>query len=181
MVKAQQIFAPLACGLNGLLLAFLLAAVSGAQAETDAQSARTCAAARAVQTDLLAFPRSPNPLRIWSGGGVQEFAVEVAATAAEHQQGLMFRCALEESAGLLFVFAPPRRIGFYMRNTYVPLDVIYIAPDGRIDRIVTRRDILSEHVEHAHGRVQAVLEIAAGQAAARGIQAGDIVRHPRLR
>ena len=181
MRKAQQIFVPLACGLNGLLLAFLLASVSDAKAEAAAPDARACMAARAAQTDLLAFPRSPNPLRIWSGGGVQEFAVEVAATKAERQQGLMFRCALAEGTGLLFLFAPPRRIGFYMRNTYLPLDVIYIAPDGRIDRIVTRRDILSEHVEHAHGRVQAVLEIAAGEAAARGIQAGDMVRHPRLR
>lgn len=168
MVKAQQIFAWLACGLS------LLAAPS-------ALHAGACQEARAAQTGLLEFARSPNPLRIWSAAGVQEFAVELAVTDAERQQGLMFRCALKAAEGLLFLWPRPQRIGFYMRNTYLPLDVIYIAPDGRIDRIVTRRDTLSEHAEYAHGPVQAVLEIAAGRAAALKIRVGDKVRHPRLR
>ena len=172
MVKAQPFLLALVCGLIA----------QGAAAQDAAVSVSDCAAARAAQSELLSFARSPNPLRIVSARGkAHEFAIELARTAPERQQGLMFRCALGEAEGMLFLFERARRRGFFMRNTYLPLDVIYIAPDGRIDRIVTRRDVLSERVENSRGVVQAVLEIAAGRAAALGIRAGDIVRHPLLR
>ena len=174
MVKAQHILVALACGLS--------APTFSAAADVRAPSSEACAAARAAQSGLVEFPRSPNPLRIASARrGVHEFAIEVARAAPQRAQGLMFRCTLEEDAGMLFVFERPQRIGFYMRNTYLPLDVIYIAPNGTIDRIVTRRDVLSERIAYPHGPVQAVLEIAAGRAAALGIGVGDRVRHPLLR
>ena len=82
---------------------------------------------------------------------------------------------LAPDTGMLFVFDPPRKVGFWMRNTHIPLDMIFIGEDGRIASIVTRHDTNSTASPH-RGPVAAVLEIAAGRAVALGVVAGHIVR-----
>jgi uncharacterized membrane protein (UPF0127 family) len=102
------------------------------------------------------------------------FTVEMARTAAQQERGLMFRRALAPDAGMLFPFDPPRPASFWMRNTLIPLDMIFIRPDGRIARIATAvpRSEAQVAVQEA---VTAVLEIPGGRAAALGIGAGDRV------
>jgi uncharacterized protein len=86
----------------------------------------------------------------------------------------MFRRALAPDAGMLFPFDPPRPASFWMRNTFIPLDMIFVRPDGTIARVATAvpRSEASVAVTEA---ATAVLEIPGGRAAALGIQAGDRV------
>jgi len=122
----------------------------------------------------------PTPLVIESASGEQVFTIEVAATPEEQRRGLMFRRSLAPDAGMLFPHAPPRQAHFWMRNTYISLDLLFIGPDGRIESI--RADAIphDETPLSSRGDVIAVLEILAGEAARRGIATGDRVRHPAL-
>jgi len=103
------------------------------------------------------------------------FRVELAATPEEMRQGLMFRMALQPDEGMFFVLGSPRIAKFWMRNTFIPLDMLFILPDGRIDSIVTRRDTLSEARSKSKKPVAFVLEINAGLADELGIKPGHRV------
>jgi uncharacterized membrane protein (UPF0127 family) len=83
---------------------------------------------------------------------------------------------LAPDTGMLFVFDPPRRVGFWMRNTLIPLDIIFIDAEGRITSIETRRDTNSDRLTTSRAPVAAVLEINAGRAAALGLATGYLVR-----
>ncbi len=125
-----------------------------------------------------AFPRAE--LVIASRGGEYRFDIEVARTPAQHAQGLMFRTRLAPDAGMLFVYPSEREVRMWMKNTLIPLDMLFIAGDGRISRIAPRTTPLSETIIASGGPVRAVLELAGGSAAALGIEPGDIVRSPAL-
>ncbi|MFC3226015.1 DUF192 domain-containing protein [Marinibaculum pumilum] len=112
--------------------------------------------------------------------GAQRFVVEVAATPQEQAQGLMHRRSLDADAGMLFPFPEARPARFWMRNTFVSLDLLFIAPDGRIESIHARAQPLDESTIPSRGAVIAVLEILAGEAERRGIRPGDRVLHPAL-
>lgn len=114
-------------------------------------------------------------LAIRSGGREHRFSVEIARTPREHSQGLMFRRRMAADAGMLFVYDPPRPVSMWMRNTYLPLDMFFIAPDGRISHIVERTVPLSEENIPSRGTVRAVLELNAGTAARLGIEPGATV------
>ena len=75
------------------------------------------------------------PLTIRDGDMVHQFTVEVARTEAEQQRGLMFRTSLPADGGMVFPFAKPRFASFWMKNTLIPLDMIFVRADGSIDRI----------------------------------------------
>ncbi len=111
---------------------------------------------------------------------MHRFSVEVARTPREHSQGLMFRRRMAVDAGMLFVYDPPRPVSMWMRNTYLPLDMIFIAPGGRVSHIVERTVPLSEENIPSHGTVRAVLELNAGTAARLGIAPGATVSAPAL-
>ena len=113
---------------------------------------------------------------IGENGTRQTFSVARVADQAGHARGLMHVPHLAPDTGMLFVFDPPRKVGFWMRNTRIPLDMIFIGEDGRIANIVTRHDINSDRLTTSRKPVAAVLEIAAGRAAALGVVAGHIVR-----
>jgi uncharacterized protein len=117
-------------------------------------------------------------LTITSKTGVHEFMVETARTEAEQARGLMFRRELPEGQGMLFVFARERETAFWMQNTYVPLDMIFIRADGRIRRIAANTRPLSARLVPSRGVVRAVLEVVAGTAARLGLAPGDRVAHP---
>ena len=104
--------------------------------------------------------------------------IEVADDPKAKQLGLMFRTELPDGKGMLFPYGESREIGMWMRNTYIPLDMLFIRADGVIHRIEERTEPLSERLISSQGPVTAVLEIAGGAAARHGIKAGDRVRHP---
>ena len=118
------------------------------------------------------------PLEITTRNGVQVFAVELALTPSEQERGLMFRRELPEGQGMLFDFGREQPTSFWMKNTYVPLDMIFIRADGTIRRIAENTVPLSEALVPSGGPVRAVLEVVAGTARKLGIAAGDHVSHP---
>ena len=115
------------------------------------------------------------PLDIRTAKGVVHYKVEIATTADEQARGLMYRTSLPDHGGMIFPMKPPRFAAFWMKNTYIPLDMIFIRPDGRIARIAA--NTIPENLDPVESGepVSAVLEIVGGSAAANGIAEGDVV------
>jgi uncharacterized membrane protein (UPF0127 family) len=120
-------------------------------------------------------------LEIASKAGVHVFAVELAATPEETSRGLMFRESLPEGQGMLFDFGRDQELSFWMKNTPLSLDMIFIRSDGRIHRIAQNTVPMSERLVPSAGPVRAVLEVVAGTARKLGIAPGDLVAHPIFR
>jgi len=114
-------------------------------------------------------------LEIASKTGVHAFQVEMAITPEEKERGLMFRRELPEGQGMLFDFQFDQNVAFWMKNTYIPLDMLFIRGDGRILRIAENTEPLSERNIPSGGPVRAVLEVIGGTAKKLGIAAGDRV------
>jgi uncharacterized membrane protein (UPF0127 family) len=110
--------------------------------------------------------------------GVHVLDVEVAATPEKQALGLMYRTSLPDTKGMLFPHKEPRELTMWMRNTYIPLDMVFIRADGTVHRIEARTEPLSERIISSNGPVLAVLEIAGGNAERLGLKPGDKVRHP---
>jgi uncharacterized protein len=125
-----------------------------------------------------ARPAALQTLEIASKTGVHSFAVEMAVTEAEREKGLMFRKELPPGQGMLFDFQRDQEVGFWMQNTYIPLDMIFIRGDGRILRIAENTQPLSTRVIPSNGPVRAVLEVIGGTAEKLGIAPGDRVAFP---
>ena len=117
-------------------------------------------------------------LEIETASGVRAFVVEVAKTPEEQGRGLMYRREMAPNAGMLFVYPSGGRITMWMKNTYIPLDMVFIGADGRITHIAERTVPLSNELIGSNGPVRAVLELNAGTASRLGIEVGDRVRHP---
>ena len=111
-----------------------------------------------------------------AAGGRAAVRVEVARTPAELARGLMWRRELAADAGMLFVFPESDDHAFWMKNTLVPLDMIFIAEDGRIAGIVERAEPLSVTNRSVGRPSRYVLEVNGGWAAAHGVRPGDAVR-----
>jgi len=110
--------------------------------------------------------------------GVVVLEVEVAQTDAERTQGLMFRKSLPEQHGMLFDFKVDQPVYMWMKNTYIPLDMLFIRSDGTIARIAANTTPLSTATIASGEPVRAVIEIAGGAAKKLGIAPGDHVAHP---
>jgi uncharacterized membrane protein (UPF0127 family) len=117
-------------------------------------------------------------LTISGAGGTHEFSVEIADDPAERAKGLMYRRSLEPDRGMLFDFGTPQPISMWMKNTYIPLDMLFIEADGTVRRIAERTTPHSERSIPSNGPVRYVLEIMGGQADALGIEAGDVASGP---
>ena len=113
-------------------------------------------------------------------GSVFEFQVELALTNKQRQQGLMYRTELAPDKGMLFIFPTERMQSFWMRNTYIPLDIIFLRADGSVVNIVANAAPETDTPRPSTGPAKAVFEIAGGRAAELGIAPGDIVRHALL-
>lgn len=109
--------------------------------------------------------------------GPVSFRVEIAITADERARGLMYRTELAPDAGMLFDFKTVQPVYMWMKNTYLPLDMVFIRADGRIARIAADTTPLSTQTIESGEPVRAVLELPAGTAKARGIAVGDRVTH----
>ena len=115
------------------------------------------------------------PLKVTSGSKVHQFRVELARTPQEQAKGLMFRTEMGPDEGMIFPFDPPRGASFWMRNTVIPLDLIFVAPDGRISNIAANAIPYDESPLTSNGEAKAVLELNGGRAAELGIKPGDRV------
>jgi uncharacterized membrane protein (UPF0127 family) len=115
------------------------------------------------------------PLTIRSSGKTHRFTVEVARSPQEQARGLMNRQSLAPDRGMIFPYDPPQPVGFWMKNTLIPLDMIFIRTDGTIASIAANTVPLSLDMVPSVEPVAAVLEIAGGRSAELGIKAGDTV------
>ena len=112
--------------------------------------------------------------------GDYPFTVEVVDTPAKRAEGLMFRQSLAPDAGMLFDFKETRPVSFWMRNTFIPLDMVFIAADGTVANIhVNARPHDPTSIPSA-GPVQYVLEIPGGRSVEIGLKPGDKAEHPRV-
>ena len=137
-----------------------------------------CSATKPVEKEAANVTESARTiaLTIRSGAKVHRFEVEVARTPEEQAKGLMFRKELPADVGMLFPFDPPQVASFWMKNTVIPLDMIFIRPDGTIAHIAANTEPYSL-VPVSSGQINsAVLEIAGGRAAELGIKEDDVVR-----
>ncbi|WP_425532100.1 DUF192 domain-containing protein [Ancylobacter crimeensis] len=112
-----------------------------------------------------------------TAAGAVRFSVEIAVTPQERERGLMYRTELASNAGMLFDFRTPQPVYMWMKNTYIPLDMVFIRADGRIGHIAENTTPLSTDVIESGGPMRAVLELAGGTVKAKGIAVGDRVEH----
>lgn len=131
-----------------------------------------------VVTGFGAQAASIQPLEIVTKNGVHVFSVEMATTDKERETGLMYRKELPDGKGMLFDFSPEQQISMWMKNTYIPLDMIFIRADGRILRIAENTEPHSLAIISSGGLAKGVLEVIAGTAQKYGIAPGDRVAHP---
>ncbi len=118
------------------------------------------------------------PLQLETADGRRHaFRVEIADEDGEHARGLMFRRTLAPDAGMLFLFPDDRVQAFWMKNTYVPLDMLFVAADGRIADLHENAWPLDETPIRSDRPVRAVLEVVAGTVRRLGIRVGDRVLH----
>ena len=110
-------------------------------------------------------------------GARHRFRVEMAVRPEEQMIGMMFRTAMEPDEGMLFDWGAPRESAMWMRNTLIPLDMLFIAADGRIHRIHERAVPQSLAVIDSRGPVRATLELPGGTAERLGLRVGDRVEH----
>jgi uncharacterized protein len=166
-LRAQAMVRAILCGF-ALLLASCTAANSGngKVAGCNAGEARGTSEADLNQIELC----------IGSGKKILTYVVEVAETGPQQQKGLMFRTQLADNRGMLFPFRDPRIASFWMKNTVIPLDIIFIRADGKIENIVENTIPYSLDQVKSTGPVVAVLELRGGLTGELGISPGDTVR-----
>jgi uncharacterized membrane protein (UPF0127 family) len=114
------------------------------------------------------------PLTIRTKAATHHFTVEVAATPEQQERGLMFRHSLAGDRGMIFPYDPPQDVSFWMKNTLIPLDIVFIRSDGTIVRI-TKAEPMDLSPLPSGEPVAAVLEIRGGRATELGISEGDVV------
>ena len=164
------------------------AAEAPSDAATTADPVSAAPATPAEPAGPSAVPLPPNaprvepgpvePLEVQTARGPVRFDVEIADSPGEREQGLMWRGSMPADHGMLFDFgAGEAEQAFWMRNTYIPLDILYVRRDGRIHSIARNATPLSEAPIPSGGPVFAVLEINGGLAERLGINPGDVVRH----
>ncbi len=134
-----------------------------------------------VLTLPLAACSDEGRLTIESRNGDHSFAVEIVDTPESRAKGLMYREELAPDAGMLFDFKESRPVSFWMSNTLIPLDMIFITEEGLIANVHAQARPLDTTSIPSDGPVMFVLEIPGGRAAELGIAAGDRVVHPRIK
>ncbi len=141
----------------------------------------TCAAACVASHAAVPAQTLPiEPLDITTARGAFHFKVEIADTDATRERGLMFRKALARDRGMLFDFKTPRPVAFWMKNTLIPLDMLFVGADGRIVSIARDAAPMSETPIPSGADAQVVIELPGGRAAEIGAEPGDLVRERRL-
>ncbi len=132
----------------------------------------------ALGPTALAAAGGAEPLQVVTGSGPHDFKVEIAADDQSRERGLMNRRFMPADHGMLFEFPQQAPVSFWMKNTYIPLDMIFISPAGVVTNIISEAEPLSERVIPSGPACLAVLEVNGGVAASIGLKVGDRVRHP---
>ena len=134
-----------------------------------------------AQEAAAAPQAATEPLAIVGKSGSHAFKVEVMRDDAGRARGLMYRRTMPADHGMLFDFERPAPVTMWMKNTYLPLDMVFIRSDGSIARIAADTEPLSTRIVPSNEPVLGVLELNAGTAAKLGIRAGDRVEHPMFK
>ena len=129
-----------------------------------------------AQIELQRFERDVLSIET-ADGRRQRFEIELAVTGAQRAQGLMYRRSLAEDGGMLFLYGGAGMLSMWMKNTPIPLDMMFIAPDGRIVDIAERTVPYSLETVASRFAASAVLEVNGGTVARLGIRPGDRVLH----
>jgi uncharacterized protein len=159
--------------LQTVAFALLLASCNGVAGNGAAAKASGCVAGGNLDQSEAGLDQTS--LCVESGGKTQAFTVEIARTAPQQAKGMMFRTELADDRGMIFPFGEQRMASFWMKNTVIPLDIIFIGGDGRIVNIAANAVPYSTDPVESTAPVVAVLELRGGLAAERGIKAGDRV------
>jgi uncharacterized membrane protein (UPF0127 family) len=120
------------------------------------------------------------PLILHTSTGEHAFNVEVVDTNESRAKGLMYRTSLDDNAGMLFDFKENRPVSFWMMNTFIPLDMIFIRPDGTVANVHVNARPHDQTSIPSEGPVTFVLEIPGGRSVEIGLKAGDRAEHPRI-
>ncbi|MEO0861707.1 MAG: DUF192 domain-containing protein [Pseudomonadota bacterium] len=123
---------------------------------------------------------APGRVEIRGDWGQARFAVELAVTDEDQRRGLMFRESLPRMSGMLFVYGRQQPLAFWMRNTLIPLDMIFIDATGTVVNVHANAVPLDETPVRSAAPALAVLEINGGLSAVLGIGAGDQIRSPAM-
>ncbi len=129
------------------------------------------------------FPATADPgaveqLQIVTATGIHDLSVEIARTAEEQEKGLMFRRSLPENGGMLFDLQSEQEVSMWMKNTFIPLDILFVSYDGRIVSVAPEAQPMSEAIISSRAPAAAVIEVNAGMAKKLAVEVGDLVRHP---
>jgi uncharacterized membrane protein (UPF0127 family) len=137
-----------------------------------------CASPAALAIDASPLQGNLERLEIITATGTHEFSVEVMRSGPQRERGLMFRRFLPQERGMLFDFATERPVMMWMKNTYLPLDMIFISRAGKVVGLAENTEPLSEKIIPSGAPAYGVVEVNAGTAARIGLRIGDSVRHP---
>jgi uncharacterized membrane protein (UPF0127 family) len=124
----------------------------------------------------MRLPVDPAPLVALTASGERSFTIEIADDQSERSAGLMFRETMDDDHGMLFVFPETKMLGFWMKNTPMPLDLLFIGDDGKVKDIMPGEPF-SEAMIAAGGPTRFVLELKREKS---GIKNGDLMRHPAI-
>ena len=149
----------------------LALALSACSAEPAERVSEPAAATRSVHPES---GLEVIPVTVTTATGPHVFAAELADTVPKQARGLMFRTEMGADEGMIFPYDPPEALSFWMRNTVLPLDIIFIGPDNRILNIAEGVPYREESV-HSEGPAIAVLELNRGRSEELGIGPGDLV------
>jgi len=118
------------------------------------------------------------PLTIETKAGAHKFTVEVATTRKQLAQGLMFRRKMAANSGMVFVYKQTGEISMWMKNTLIPLDMLFIDSVGKIIKIVARTTPMSQEIIASGGPIRVVLELNGGMTSRLSIKTGDWIKLP---
>ena len=135
------------------------------------------AAAQTSKMDNVSFG-APVPLTVKSESGEHQFMVEEAKTLAQQARGMMFRDEVSPDTGMIFEFAEPKVATIWMKNTSIPLDILFVRSNGKILKIEHSHQPYTLRSASSEAVVAAVVELKGGRAKELGIRPGDVIDHP---
>jgi uncharacterized membrane protein (UPF0127 family) len=160
-----------------LVQACLAAAVFAMTAVGAQRLAPQLFASASAQAAAASSQAGLQSLVIVTASGRHPFRVELARTEAQREQGLMFRRSMPADRGMLFDFKTPQSVMMWMKNTYIPLDMVFMGRDGRVTHIAANAEPLSETIIPSDGPAFAVLELNGGVAQQIGLKNGDRIEN----
>lgn len=158
---------------------YLRALVLGVSVATAGIAAAPFVQPAAADIRAMALPVDKTPLVAVTGQGERTFSIEIADEAMEQQRGLMFREEMPDDRGMLFDLGVTRNTSFWMENTPMPLDLLFIGDDGRVKAILKGKPFSRASIS-PNVPVRFVLELKDGISAANGIKPGDRLHHPTI-